>query len=34
VGEIEFDPVKDQINRAKHGLPIALGAEIFERDFY
>ena len=31
--EIEFDPVKDQINRLKHGLPLALGAEIFERDF-
>jgi uncharacterized DUF497 family protein len=33
VGEIEFDPVKDDINRRKHGLPLALGAEIFGRDF-
>lgn len=31
--EIEFDPVKDQVNRRKHGLPLPLGAEIFERDF-
>lgn len=33
MGDIEFDPVKDQVNRRKHGLPLALGAEIFERGF-
>ena len=33
MGNVEFDPVKDQVNRRKHGLPLALGAEIFERDF-
>ena len=31
--DAEFDPEKDAINRAKHGLPLALGAEIFDRDF-
>ena len=30
---VEFDLVKDQINRRKHGLPLALGAEIFDRHF-
>ena len=29
----EFDPGKDAINRAKHGLMLELGAEIFDRDF-
>ncbi len=29
----EFDPDKDAINRAKHGLMLELGAEIFDRDF-
>ena len=28
--ELEFDPVKDQINREKHGLPLALGARVLE----
>ena len=28
--EIEFDPVKDAANRAKHGLPSAAGAAPFE----
>lgn len=26
--DIEFDPAKDAINRAKHGFPLALGALI------
>lgn len=29
----EFDPDKDAANRAKHGLMLELGAEIFDRDF-
>ncbi|VVE46137.1 BrnT family toxin [Pandoraea terrigena] len=29
--DIEFDPTKDQANRAKHGLSLAL-AEAFELD--
>lgn len=29
--DIEFDPAKDQANRAKHGIPLAL-AEAFELD--
>jgi len=29
----ELDPVKDEINKAKHGLPLDLGMEIFDRDF-
>ena len=28
--ELEFDPVKDQINREKHGLPRAVGARVLE----
>ena len=31
--DVELDPVKDQVNRRKHGLPLALGSEIFDRDF-
>lgn len=27
---IDFDPAKDAINRAKHGLPLGFGARIFE----
>lgn len=26
--DIEFDPAKDAINRAKHGLPLAFGALV------
>jgi uncharacterized protein len=26
--DIEFDPSKDEINRLKHGVPLALGAEV------
>jgi uncharacterized DUF497 family protein len=26
--EIEFDPVKDEINRKKHGLSLSLAAEL------
>ncbi len=26
--DIEFDPSKDDINRQKHGVPLALGAEV------
>jgi uncharacterized DUF497 family protein len=29
----ELDPVKDGINRIKHGLPLALGEQLFDRDF-
>lgn len=29
----ELDPMKDESNRAKHGLPLDLGSEIFKRDF-
>ncbi len=29
----EFDSDKDAINRAKHGLPLAWGVYVFERDF-
>ena len=28
--DIEFDPDKDAINQAKHGLPLAFGAIILE----
>ncbi len=28
--DIEFDPAKDAINRAKHGLALADGAAIFD----
>ena len=28
--EIEFDDAKDDANRAKHGLPLALGAVVLE----
>ena len=28
--DIEFDPAKDAINQAKHGLPLAFGAIILE----
>ena len=28
--EIEFDDAKDDANRAKHGLPLALGAAVLE----
>ena len=27
---IEFDPAKDQCNRAKHGVSLAFGARVFE----
>jgi len=30
---VEFDPEKAMINRAKHNLNLALGAEIFDRPF-
>ncbi len=29
----ELDPMKDRINKAKHGLPLDLAAQIFDRDF-
>lgn len=28
--EIEFDPAKDAINRAKHGVSLAYGAKAFD----
>ncbi len=29
---IEFDPAKDRVNRAKHGIGLALAALMFEDD--
>jgi hypothetical protein len=29
----ELDPMKDELNRAKHGLPLELGVEVFEGPF-
>ena len=29
----ELDPLKDQANRRKHGLPLDLGAQVFDREF-
>jgi uncharacterized DUF497 family protein len=29
----EYDPVKDEINRRKHGLPLPLGIQVFDGDF-
>ena len=29
----EFDPDKDAVNRAKHGLPLDLGSKIFDGPF-
>jgi uncharacterized DUF497 family protein len=26
--DIEFDPAKDAVNRAKHGFPLAFGVRI------
>ncbi len=31
--EIEFDEEKDVANRAKHGLPLAFAALLFEGDY-
>lgn len=28
--DVEFDPAKDAINIAKHGVSLAFGAELFE----
>lgn len=30
LAEIEFDAAKDQINRQKHGLPLAIGCLVLE----
>lgn len=30
---VELDPVKDEINKAKHGLPLDLASQMFDRDF-
>lgn len=30
--EIEFDEAKDQLNRIKHGVPLALGRLIIENE--
>lgn len=27
---VDFDPAKDEANRAKHGVPLALGVRVFE----
>ena len=29
----EFDPVKDELNRLKHGLPLALASTLFDGPF-
>ena len=29
----ELDPLKDEANRSKHGLPLDLGAELFDGPF-
>lgn len=29
----EFDPLKDDANREKHGLPLALGIQVFDGDY-
>ena len=29
----ELDPVKDEINKSKHGVPLDLGMEIFDRAY-
>lgn len=30
--EFEFDPAKDDANRAKHGLRLAFGMRVFDHD--
>lgn len=30
--EFEFDPAKDDVNRAKHGLGLAFGIRVFDHD--
>lgn len=32
--EIEYDPAKDAENRAKHGLPLEIGAVVIEAAFH
>ena len=29
----ELDPMKDEDNKRKHGLPLDLGAQLFDRDY-
>ena len=29
----ELDPLKDEGNKRKHGLPLDLGAQLFDREF-
>ena len=31
--EFEFDPEKDEINRFKHGVPLAFGVQVFADPF-
>jgi uncharacterized protein len=31
--DFELDDDKDAINKEKHGLPLALGVHVFDRDF-
>jgi uncharacterized protein len=31
--EFELDPMKDEANKTKHGLPLDLGAQIFDGPF-
>lgn len=32
--QVEFDPAKDAINVAKHGVSLAFGAEVFEDAYH
>ena len=33
MSDFELDPLKDQTNKRKHGLPLDLGAQVFDRHF-
>lgn len=33
MSDFELDPMKDAINKAKHGLPLDLGSELFDGPF-
>ena len=33
MSDFELDPVKDGINKRKHGLPLDLGIQVFDRHF-
>ncbi len=31
---VDFDPAKDEANRAKHGVPLVFGLQVFEDDVH